>query len=247
MKKILVCLMALLLVGCVSSTSDVTDVTDVKEITDSSVDVTVSLSDVERNLLLKTYPFNKERIENNELYSHQVEFLAQYRDGMQYLKKYEPYEFEVLSVTTNPTHFNIKASNGESYNLIYKNGTFKDDLYNVIFSEQANIYVAEAFKEAGYDIAEIHSNFGGPRNINITEATLDKIKQYPVIMDLFIEASELNNYNISVILKQLGFKGIFYIYYTSEMPDGPYEFMREHGEENFKSFNIQLGTSNRLE
>ena len=65
MKKILVCLLVLLLVGCVNSTSDVTDVTDVKEIIDSSVDVTVSLSDVERNLLLKTYPFNKERLENN--------------------------------------------------------------------------------------------------------------------------------------------------------------------------------------
>lgn len=245
MKKILVCLLVLLLVGCVNSTSDVTDVTDVKEITDSSVDVTVSLSGVERNLLLKTYPFNKERIENNELYDHQVEFLAQYRDGMQYLKKYEPYEFEVLSATTNPTHFYIKASNGESYNLIYENDTFKDDFYNVIFSEQTNDYVAEAFTDSGYNIAEIHSNFGGPRNIQ--NITLDKIKQYPVIMDLFIEASELNNYNISVMLKQLGFKGIFYIYYTSEMPDGPYEFMREHGEENFKSFNIQLGTSNRLE
>lgn len=40
MKKILVCLMALLLVGCVNSKSDVADVT---EIADSSVDVTVSL------------------------------------------------------------------------------------------------------------------------------------------------------------------------------------------------------------
>ncbi len=129
--------------------------------------------------------------------------------------------------------------------MIYENDTFKDDFYNVIFSEQANIYVAEAFTDSGYNIAEIHSNFGGPRNIQ--NITLDEIKQYPVIMDLFIEASELNNYNISVILKQLGFKGIFYIYYTSEMPDEPYEFMREHGEENFKSFNIQLGTSNRLE
>lgn len=241
MKKILIYLMALLLVGCVNSKSDVA------EIADSSVDVTVSLSDVERNLLLKTYPFNKERIENNELYNHQVELLAEYRGGLQYLKKYEPYEFEVLSATTNPTHFYIKASNGESYNLIYENDTFKDDFYNVVFSEQANIYVAEAFKEAGYDIAEIHSNFGGPRNIDLSEVTLDKIKQYDVIMDLFIEASELNNYDISVILKQLGFKGTFYIYYTSEMPDGPYEFMREHGAENFKSFKIQLGTSNKVE
>ena len=239
MRKILIWLSALLLVGCVNSTSDVTDVAD------SSVDVTVSLSDVERNLLLKTYPFNKERIENNELYNHQVEFLGQYRDGMQYLKKYEPYKFEVLSATTNPTHFNIKASNGESYNLIYENNTFKDDFYNVIFSEQANVYVDEAFTDAGYNVAEIHSNFGEARNIR--NITLDEIKQYPVIMDLFIEASELNNYDVSVILKQLGFKGVFYIYYTSEMPDRPYEFMREHGAENFKSFKIQLGTRGTME
>lgn len=239
MKKLLIYLLALLLVGCASN---ITETTAVKEAANSSTDVTVSLSDIERDLLLKTYPFNKERIENNELYNHQVEFLDQYRDGMQYLKKYEPYEFEVLSATTNPTHFYLKASDGESYSLIYENDTFKDDFYNVIFSEQANIYVVDAITNAGYNIVDIHSNFGGPRNIS--NITLDEIKKYDVIIDIFIEVSEVDYYALHDTLKQLGFSGTAYVYYTSEMPDRPYEFMRERGAENFKSFKIKLDTSN---
>ena len=71
----------------------------------------------------------------------------------------------------------------------------------------SRVYMAEAFTDAGYNIAEIHSNLQEARNIR--NVTLDEIKQYPAIMDLFIEASELNNYDISVILKQLGFKESF--------------------------------------